>query len=390
MNICSSVFLSTLVLFSQGPLASAQGKDKPKKPASAPTPAAKPAAKPAPKESLEARFARQNLKEVLDAVDAAWFGKPYQNATSVELQGSLAITLSAAAMNAKAEQLGQGVVKGGLTKNGQVDVHLKSIYFANADFRTEFSGEFGNLLYYRAGNRGFLYSKDQNAFTTKVDSAPADAPLTFLAWFRQCINDVQAVYVDGSTFKATLGKELNAGGASLQTLSFVSPTTAYDPKKREQSLAESLGFWKRGKLEVVFDKATKLPQQMNYSNDSQGVNSRMTFSYLPGGKLSSVNITNQSKGMEGPASLALGYGGDGLINHLAGEMGFAQGKMRFDLDLSWSKTRKLSDIRTIPPLGATRKGREEMETLLLVNLASKVLDLQRSGFNLRSVTLTNK
>jgi len=34
--------------------------------------------------------------------------------------------------------------------------------------------------------------------------------------------------------------------------------------------------------------------------------------------------------------------------------------------------------------------REEMETLLLVNLAGKVMDLQRAGFNLRSVTLGNK
>ena len=384
MNICTSVFLSTMVLF--GATASAQDKGKPKKPAAAASAAAKPV-KQAPKDSLEARFARQNFKEVLDTVDAAWFGAAYKDVSSLEMQGTLAITLSAAAMNAKVEQVGEGLVKGGLTKSGQVDLRIKSIYFANTDFRTELSGSFGNLLYYRMGTRGFLYSKEQNAYTTKVDPAPSDAPATFLGWFRQCINDVQAVYVDGSSFKASLGKDT---GASLQTIHFVSPTSPYDPKKREQSLAESLGFWKRGKLEVIFDKTSKLPQQMNYSNDGQGIFTRMTFAYQPGGKLSSVSITNQSKGMEGPASLQLSYGGDGLMNHLAGEMGFAQGKMRFDLDLAWSKTRKPSAIVTIAPLGATKKGREEMETLLLVNLAGKVLDLQRSGFNLRSVTLSNK
>ena len=194
--------------------------------------------------------------------------------------------------------------------------------------------------------------------------------------------------MDGASFKASLGKESSGGGASLLTLNFVSPTSAYDPKKREQSLAESLGFWKRGKLEVVFDKVSKLPQQMNYSNEGQGIYTHMTFAYLPGGKVSTITIVNQSKGMEGPASLQVGYGDNGLMSHLVGEMGFAQGRLHFDLDLAWNKTRK--SIVTIPPIGATKKGREEMETLLLVNLASKVLDLQRGGFNLRSVTLTGK
>ena len=382
MKICSSVFFSTLIVLGQSLPASAQTQGAPKKPVTA--------AKQAPKESLEAHFARQNFKEVLDAVDAAWFGKTYQGVTSVDLQGTLGINLTAEAMNAKTEQLGGGLIKGGLTKGGQVNLRLKTTYFANADFRTEFTGDFGNLLYYRVGNRGFLYSKDQNAYTTRIDPPPSDAPLSFLGWFRQCVNELQTVYVDGTSFKASLGKESSGGGASLQTLTFVSPTSAYDPKKREQSLAESLGFWKRGKLEVVFDKVSKLPHQMNYSNEGQGIYTRMTFTYQPGGKVSTISITNQSKGMEGPASLQVSYGGNGLMNHLKGEMGFSQGQLNFDLDLVWNKTRKPSDIVTVPPVGATKKGREEMETLLLVNLASKVLDLQRSGFNLRSVTLTNK
>ena len=78
-----------------------------------------------------------------------------------------------------------------------------------------------------------------------------------------------------------------------------------------------------------------------------------------------------------------------MINHLTGQMGFSKGTMRFDLDLAFAKNRSVNTIRTVPPPTATKKGMEELQTLLLVNLASKVLDLQRSGFNLRSVTLAN-
>ena len=378
MKICASVFFSALMLVGQGGPASAQDAASARKPAPKSAKA---------KESIEAQFARQNFKDVLNAVDNAWFGKAYQGVTSVDLNGSMTISLSAAAINAKAEAMGQGAVKGNLTKGANVNVKLKTTYFANADFRTEFSGEFGDMLYYRSGNRGFLYSKDQNAYTTRVDPPPSDAPVSFLGWFRQCINDIETVYVNGSSFKASLGRE--AAGGTAQTLVFSSPTSHYDPKKREQSMAESLGFWKRGKLEVVFDKASKLPQSMSFSNEAQGVATQMTFTYGSGGKVSTINITNESKGMEGPASLTISYGGDGLMNHLSGDMGFSQGRLNFNLDMAWSKTKRASSIITIPPIGATKKGREEMETMLLVNLAGKVLDLQKSGFNLRSVTLSN-
>jgi len=388
MKVCSTAVLSALVVLGHGPAIQAQEKVKTKQPAAAAAPAAPAPAKA--KESLEARFARQNFKQVLDAVNDAWFGQAYAGVNAVDLQGSMVINLSAAAMNAKAEELGQGAVQGGLTKGATVNLKLKGTYFANADFRTELTGEFGNLLYYRVGNKGFLYSKEQNAWTSRIDPPPADAPASFLGWFRQCLNDIQTVYVDGSSFKATLGKDTGAAGGTMQSLVFSTATGPYDPKKREQSMAESLGFWKRGRLEVVFDKTTHLPSQMNYSNDSQGIFTHMTFSYNPGGKLNNVTIANQSKGMEGPASLSLGYDAGGLINHLTGQMGFKQGTMRFDLDLAFAKGRKVSTIVTVPPPTATKKGREELETLLLVNLAGKVLDLQRNGFNLRSVTLTNK
>jgi hypothetical protein len=382
MNNLSLALFSSLLVLGPGSHLDAQGKAKPKKPA---TSAAK-----APRQNLEAQFARQNFKQVLDAVNQAWFGEPYRQVGSVDLQGTLGITLSAAAINSKVNQASDGAIQGGATKGGTVNLRLKGTYFAKGDFRTELNGDFGTLLYYRSGNKGFLYSKAQNAYTTRVDLPPSDAPLTFLGWFRQCLNDIQAVYVDGPTFRASLGKEVAVGGANYQTLVFTSPTSAYDPKKREQSMAESLGFWKRGRLEVVFDKSNHLPHQMNYSNDAQGVHTQMTFNYGQGGKLSSVNIANQSKGMEGPASLQVSYGGDGLMSHVAGEMAFSKGRMRFDMDLSWSKTRKPASIVTVPPPGAAKKGREEMETMLLVNLAGKLLELQRNGFNLRSVTLVSK
>jgi len=356
--------------------------------AQAPSPAKTPAPKTSgkAKDSIEATFARQNLDQVLNAVNAGWFGKAYQNIRSVDLDGTLNITISAAAANAKVDQLGQGAVKGGLTKGGSVNMAVKGTYFANADFRTELKGDFGSMLYYRSGNKGFLYSKEMNAYTTKVDPPPADAPVSFLGWFSQCVNEIRDVYVKGTMFRAAMGREDASGN---QIITFQAPTGKYDPKKREQSMTESLGFWKRGKLEVVFDKASRMPQRMSYSNDAQGISTHMTFAYA-GSRPTTVTIENQSRGMEGPASLTLSYNDEGRIDRLAGQMGFPVGTMKFDLGLAWSGDKKASSIATIPPLGATKKGGDELETMLLVNLAGKVLDLQKGGFNLRSVTLTSK
>ncbi len=356
------------------------------------TPQAPKAAKApiAPKENLESQFARQTLQQVLDSVNNGWFGKPYQSINAVDLQGSLSISMTAQALNAKVDELSKGEAKGELTKGSVVNIKLKETYFANSDFRTEISGDFGTHLWTRVGNRGFRYNKEQNVYTTKIEPPPADAPLSFMGWFQQSLNDIKKVYVDGNTFKASLGKEETAGGRSLQTVSFVTPTASYDPKKREQSMAESLGFWKRGRLEMTFDKATKLPQRTLFTNDAQGVSVSMVFSYGADGKLQAVNVDNQSKGAQGPSSLKLTYGGDGLINHIAGEMNSQRQNIAFDLNLTWATGKKTSSIVSVPPPGATKKGGDEMNTLLAVNFASKILDLQRKGLNFRSVTLTNK
>ena len=363
-------------------------------PAQTPAKAAKPVAgkattKAAPKTTPEAEAARQALRQALDAVDAGWFGQPYQGVSSVQMQGTLGIALSGAAVNQKVDNLSQGQVSGN-SQGGQANLRVKGIYFANGDFKTDLAGDFGTILYTRRGNRGFIYSKEQNAYTTRVDLPASDAPTTYMSWFRQTLNDIKAVYIDAPTFQATLAGEESSNGRTLQRLVFTAPTQPWDAKKREQSLAQSLGFWKRGKLEVAVDKATNQPQRLDFRNDEQGVHTRMDFSYGAGGKLQSVNVSNSSRGFEGPGWLRLGYSGDGLMSNLAGELASQDKKVSFAMDLAWSKNRTAADIAAIPPAGATKRGREELETQLIVGLAGKIFDLQRAGLNLRSVAISGK
>lgn len=333
--------------------------------------------------------ARQAFQQVLDAVDAAWFGQPYQGITAVQVQGTLGITLSGAAVNRKVNQVSQGLVKSD-SRGGQADLRVKGTYFANGDFRTDLAGDFGNLLYARRGDRGFLYSKEQNAYTTRVDLPPADAPLTYMAWFRQTLNDIKAVYLDGSVFTPSLGGEEASGGRTLQRIVFHAPTAPWDSKKREQSLAQSLGFWRRGHLVVLVDKATHLPYRMDFRNDEQGVQTRMDFSYGAGNHLEAVNLSNSSRGFEGPGWLRIGYGPNGQMSHVAGELSSQDKRVSFALDLTWSRTLSPSAIAAMPPAGATKRGREELETQLMIGLAGQIFDLQRRGLNLRSVAVSAK
>ncbi|GLH73341.1 hypothetical protein GETHLI_18430 [Geothrix limicola] len=363
-------------------------------PAQAPAKASKPAPakaapKAAPKATPESEAARRTLRETLDAIDSAWFGQPYQGISSVEMQGTLGIALSGALVNQKVDSLSQGAVKGN-SQGGAANLRVHGTYFANGDFKTDLAGDFGTILYTRRGNRGFIYSKEQNAYTTRVDLAASDAPLTYMSWFRQTLNDIKAVYIDAPTFQASLAGEDTIDGHAVQRLVFNAPTQGWDAKKREQSLAQSLGFWKRGKLEVAVDKATKQPVRLDFRNDEQGVHTRMDFSYGAGNRLQSVNINNSSRGFEGPGWLRVGYGGDGRMSNVAGELASQDKKVSFAMDLNWSKTRTAADITALPPAGATKRGREEMETQLLVGLAAKIFDLQRAGLNLRAVAIGGK
>ena len=385
LSVLPLLLISSVFLVAQTPAKSAP----PVAPKAATKAASKPAPKASPKADADAEIARRALRGTLDAVDAGWFGKAYQGISAVQMHGTLSIALSGSLVNQKVDTLSQGLVQGN-SQGGQANLRVKGIYFAKGDFKTDLAGDFGTLLYTRRGNRGFLFSKDQNAYTTRVDPPASDAPMTYMAWFRQTLNDIKAVYIDAPTFKASLGGEEANGGRPTQRLVFTASTQGWDAKKREQSMAQSLGFWKRGRLEVTVDKDTKQPQRLDFRNDEQGVHTRMEFSYGANGRLQSVNINNSSRGFEGPGWLRVGYGGDGRMASVAGELASQDKRVAFAMDLAWSKTMTGADIAAIPPAGATKRGREEMETQLMVGLASKIFDLQRAGLNLRSIAISGK
>lgn len=338
------------------------------------------------KGNAEGEAARRSLQLALESIDSSWFGRPYQGVTSVHLQGMLGIALSGQAVNQKVDQLSHGQVKS-QSNGGQANLRIKGTYLANVDFRTDLAGDFGTILYARRGDRGFIYSKEQNAYTTRVDRPPSDAPLTYMTWFRQTLNEIKAVYLDAPTFHAKLVGEELVGGRTYQKLIFDAPSQPFDAKKREQSVAKSLGFWKRGRLEIAVDKATKLPQRMKFRNEEQGIQTKVEFTYGTGGRLQGLNLANSSSGFEGPGWLRIGYGPDGLMNAVAGELTSMEKRISFSMDLTWSRLKNLADLYASPPLGATKRGREEFETYLLLGLASQIFDLQRHGLSLRSVPI---
>ncbi len=55
---------------------------------------------------------------------------------------------------------------------------------------------------------------------------------------------------------------------------------------------------------------------------------------------------------------------------------------------AWAGCNRITSA--IPPAGATKRGREDMETQLMVGLATKIFDLQRAGLNLRAVAIGGK
>lgn len=348
-------------------------------------PQAQPKAKQTVKGSPESQVTRQTLEAVLSSVNDAWFGARYQGYNAVEMQGSLNVEMSGASMDAKVSQLSRGNIKGTGGKPGAANLQIKTLWFANSDFRSELTGTFGNLLWTRTGNRGFLYSQNMNAYTTNVAPPPVDAPRTYLGWFRSMLDDIKQVYVEGSMFKATLGPEENSGGRLLQTLIFDAPTGPYDPKRREQSVDATMGFWKKGRMEMLVDKATRMPHRIKFSNEAQGVHSRMDFTYGGDKRVQAVTIENRSKGFEGPGSVRVGYNNEGLMNSISGELSSTKGKVGFNLSLNWLKDKK--PVVTVVPPGANKRSLEDLEIALLTGIAGNILELQRAGLNLRSVSL---
>ncbi len=330
--------------------------------------------------------ARRIFLQTLDGVNDAWFGKSYQTITTVRMKGSLGVSISGAVIDQKIDTATQGQVQS-RAQSGTVNLNIESIYFANGDYQTEATGDFGNLIAQRRGNRGFIYSKDQGTYTTAIDKVSGDIPLTYMSWFRQCLNDLKAVYVDGKAFKATLIGEEASGARVVQRIRFESPTSKYDGKKREQLLADTLGFWKRGILELVIDKNSQLPIRMEFQNSEQGVNTRVDFSYGSNKRLQAASFSNNSVGFQGPGFIRLGYNNQGQINYFSGELTSEGKKINFDLTLSWSQESPVDLLRAIPPISAKKRGKEEFETGLLLGLAGQIFNLQKSGLNLRSVAV---
>ena len=347
-------------------------------------PATRPAAAPASQAAQNAEeiaAIKERFTEVLDAVNASWFGTSYQQIKAVDLNGTLAIYLSGNVIDDKIQQLTQGALKGLGTKTGQAICSLSGTYFANGDHLYNIIGDFGSMRFQRFGERGFWYIRDQNVYTTAITLAPPDGPVSFMGWFASVISDIKEVYIRGSAFSASKGSDTTVGGKTAHTIIFNSPTSAYDPSKREQPASDTFGFWKKGRMEVAYDPDSKQPLKMSYTNVAQGVEAGLEFSYNAEGRVRQVIITNRSKQWEGPGFVRARYGSNGMISAIAGELIGRTHKITFNLSTVWSKEKAPSSIQSAVPPIATKLGREDMELRLAMMFAGNIGDLQKMGFN---------
>jgi hypothetical protein len=332
-------------------------------------------------ESEELSAIREKFSEVLDSVNKAWFGEPYQQIRAVDLRGNIAIVFSSTAVEDKIAQLTQGAYRGGGTQTGQAFGTLTGTYFANGDHLYNINGDFGTMRFQRMGARGFWYIRDQNVYTTNINLAPPDAPITFMGWFASVMSDIKDVYVKGATFRVSKGADTTVGGKAAQSVIFNAPTAPYDPTKREQPASDTFGFWKKGRLEIAYDPSTKQPLRMSFSNTAQGIEAVNTFTYDANGRIRQIDINNRSKKWEGPAFVRAIYGTNGMISAISGELRGQTHKITFDLATTWNKDKATASIQGVVPPIATKLGREDMELRLAMMLASKVGDMQKMGFN---------
>jgi hypothetical protein len=347
-------------------------------------PATRPATAPASQAAQNAEeiaAIKERFTEVLDAVNASWFGTPYQQIKAVDLNGTLAIYLSGTVIDDKIQQLTQGTLKGLGTKTGQAICSLSGTYFANGDHLYNITGDFGSMRFQRFGERGFWYIRDQNVYTTAITLAPPDGPVSFMGWFASVISDIKEVYIKGSAFSASKGSDTTVGGKTAHTIIFNSPTSAYDPSKREQPASDTFGFWKKGRMEVAYDPDSKQPLKMSYTNIAQGVEAGLEFSYNAEGRVRQVTITNRSKQWEGPGFVRARYGSNGMISAIAGELIGRTHKITFNLSTVWNKEKAPSSLQSAVPPIATKLGREDMELRLAMMFAGNIGDLQKMGFN---------
>ncbi|MDR1840757.1 MAG: hypothetical protein LBQ86_02415 [Holophagales bacterium] len=335
------------------------------------------------KESEELRNLREAFSQVLDAANASWFGKPYQQIKAVDLRGNLAIVLKGSAIDARIEQATQGAVRSAGVKNGEARCKLQGTYFANGDHLYDVTGDMGEMRFQRTGEKGYWYIKDQNAYTTNITLAPSDAPVSFMGWFASVMIDIKEVYVNGPTFKVSSGKGATIGGKAAKSVVFNAPTAPYDPKKREQAASETFSFWKKGRLEVFYDESTKQPLRMEFANAAQGIEATMSFEYDSNRRVRRVNINNKSKQWEGPGFVSATYNGEGAMTSIAGELTGSTHKVSFDLATTWSADKSQSSIQPAFPqlLTASKLGREDMELRMAMMFAGNIGDMQRAGFN---------
>jgi len=343
-------------------------------------PAAAPASQAA-QNAEEIAAIKERFTEVLDAVNASWFGTPYQQIRAVDLNGTLAIYLSGTVIDDKIQQLTQGALKGLGTKTGQAICSLSGTYFANGDHLYNIIGDFGSMRFQRFGERGFWYIRDQNVYTTAITLAPPDGPVSFMGWFASVISDIKEVYIKGTAFSVSKGSDTTVGGKVAQTIIFNAPTPAYDPSKREQPASDTFGFWKRGRMEVAYDPASKQPLKMSYTNISQGIEAGLEFNYNAEGRVRQVVITNKSKQWEGPGFVRANYGSDGMISAIQGELSGRTHKIIFNLSTVWNKEKTAASLQSVVPPVATKLGREDMELRLAMMFAGNIGDLQKMGFN---------
>ena len=332
-------------------------------------------------EAEELRDLRETFSQVLDTVNASWFGNPYRQIKAVDLNGTIAIVLNGSAVSARIQQLTQGAVRGVALKNGEAFGTLQGTYFANGDHIYNINSDFGLMRFQRNGDKGFWYIRDQNAYTTAVSLAPPDAPASFMGWFASVMSDIREVYVKGTTFKVSKGNETTIEGKATQTIVFDSPTAPYDPRKREQPTSETFGFWKKGRMVVAYDQSSKQPLRMVFSNTAQGIDATMNFSYDANGRVRQVAISNRSKQWEGPSHVMVRYNQAGMISAISGELTGQTHKITFDLSTTWNINKPASSLQALVPPNATKLGREDMELRMAMLFASGIGDLQRAGFN---------
>jgi hypothetical protein len=187
--------------------------------------------------------------------------------------------------------------------------------------------------------------------------------------------------VKATTFKASAGADVTIGGKAAQSIVFNAPTAPYDPTKREQPASDTFGFWKKGRLEIVFDPATKQPLRMAFSNTAQGIEAVTNFTYDANGRIRQVVINNRSKQWEGPGFVRAIYGNDGMISAISGELRGQTHKITFDLKTTWNKDKTAASLQSVVPPIAAKLGREDMELRLAMMFASNVGDMQKMGFN---------